>query len=124
MQIFANMTLDDLKTGMIVTTRNGLRYMVLTNYHDELETNTKFIGVRKNGWITSNGFTANLKYPNDSSFDIVKVEVSGLRSRLLNFEDIDANFETIWEEKSVVKCTLAEIESRLGYKVEIVSEEE
>lgn len=122
MQIYQNMTLDDLKTGMIVTVRGGDKYLILKNAPDH--ENIYFIGVRKNGWINSVGYDKNLKYNEDSTFDIVKVEVVRREMYLTHFEDHPEELKVIWEERPAVKLTVAEIEARLGYKIEIVSKEE
>ena len=122
MQIYQNMTLDDLKSGMIVTTRNGFSYLVIRNDSD-------FVGIRSGGWIDiSRDFNADFKYNdpiNDKhTWDIVKVESFDSLSNMINFEHNTKYKSVLWEEPPKVKLTIAEIENRLGYKIEIVSDNE
>lgn len=116
-----HMTLDDLKTGMIITTKSGLEYLVLRNDKD-------FVAVRKGGWISLKDYSSDLTYhtvwDDDHGWDIVKVECFDRWARILDFENNPKDKGVLWNEPDKVKLTLAEIESRLGYKIEIVSEEE
>lgn len=137
MQIFHNMTLDDLKTGMIVTMRNGSKYTVLRDIDVPFQNNKDlFIYVNFNqskcfeyidddlgrGYMRFDTYESNLKHVSNSQWDIVKVERS---SHPYGFMDLtyDRGSRTIiWTEPTAVKLTVAEIEARLGYKVEIVSD--
>lgn len=136
MQIYQNMTLDDLKTGMIVTLRNGSKYIVLRNITYELDGNkdilaytnfdqAKTLGFRDDGcgWMGFNRYKSNLSHVRDKKWDIVRVESpNNYRGMLdLNYSKV-ANL--LWVERPAVKLTVAEIESRLGYKIEIVSDNE
>ena len=99
------MTLNDLKTGMIVTWRNGRKATVLRDtiyFKIPLSTSKSFL-------VTSSGDSwTSLTNPYDC-FD---------------YERNDFHSEVVWEDKPTVKMTVAEIEKKLGYKIEIVSDNE
>lgn len=134
---FTNMTLDDLKTGMIVTLRKGVQYAVMRNTAAE-KPEHKNVFVYTNfdqskvlsfydggcGFMTFDRYNSNLTHVYDSKWDIVKVEIP---KHAYGFMDLTYRVEdrkVIWIEPTAVKLTVAEIENRLGYKIEIVSEEE
>lgn len=121
------MTLNDLKTGMIITWRNGRKATVL---RDTVGFTNMFNG--RNFLVTCSGdeWVKLANYNNDftnrflNTHDIVKVEVPNHPLYCFDYERKDFNSKVIWEEKTAVKMTVAEIEKKLGYKIEIVSEEE
>lgn len=133
----SHMTLDDLKTGMIVTMRNGTQYTVIRNMAtpyqnaDEIFVYTNFNQSERltfnddgRGWMPFDDYHNNFTHKRNKRYDIVRVEIA---NNPFGFMDLKYNvhFRTvIWKEPLAVKLTLAEIEARLGYKIEIVSEEE
>lgn len=123
MQTFANMTLDDLKTGMIVTTRNGNEYLIIRS-NDLSIVNTGIGGFAYNGYTDFHTYRDNMTCKLSRDFDVVKVEQFNSAFCLINFKNHPDKRKLIWKEQNAVKLTVAEIEARLGYKVEIVSEEE
>lgn len=128
------MTLNDLKTGMIVTTRNGYEYTVI---RDHCSTNITGCDVfvrcidNTRGWLNVREYNPDLSFTDkwsdkqeNRAWDIVKVEVC---EHPFGFMDLNYNRDdrkVIWEEPPAKKLTVSEIEKLLGYKVEIVSEEE
>lgn len=120
---FPHMTLNDLKTGMVVTRRDGVELIVFRNCEIGGYIERDFI-------ISVNGYNWDLlKHYNydltnnhgHTNLDIVKVEeATSPRGSMVN----NCNRKVLWKETPAVKLTVAEIEARLGYKIEIVSEEE
>ena len=129
MQIFTNMTLDDLKTGMIITLRNGYEYAVIRDrVADDLTNHDVFVRCigDDRGWMCMGNYNYNLTYKacNDRDWDIVKVERGTHPFQFINLKYRNDDRVLLWKEPDAVKLTVAEIENRLGYKIEIVSEEE
>ena len=123
MQIMQNMTLDDLKTGMIVTRRDGAKRIVFKNTPNIYNKCNDFItDTSGHSWDSlcfyNQDLTNNTGF---KEFDIVKVECPVGAYDLGN---INCKCTVLWKEAPAVKLTVAEIEARLGYKIEIVSEEE
>ena len=109
--IIENFTKADLKDGMVVEYNNGIRKMVLQNgLFDKI------------CYTPIDLFNDNLEYTdNIKSFTIDKIYISKAVS--LNSYFKDDNLELIWE-RPVKKMTIAEIEKELGYKIEIIEEDE
>lgn len=59
----------------------------------------------------------------DRDWDIVKVEVPVHPFGFMTVDYRTYQRTVIWKEAPAVKLTVAEIEARLGYKVEIVSDD-
>ena len=123
------MTLNDLKTGMIVTWRNGRKCIVLrdTPKFGRLQyTNKNFlVSCCDNGWTTLCNYNDDFTNKIFDGYDIVKVEVPDHPCDCFNHERNNFfNGKVVWEENPVVKMTVSEIEKKLGYKIKIVSEEE
>ena len=88
------MILDDLKTGMIVKTRDGDSYMVMRDFLGDISiladiSNNKTIS-RK--WIKMSGYTQDLTCTKVSSLDIMSVYSSDLC-------EIDIPRGLLWERK-------------------------
>lgn len=129
MQMMINMTLDDLKTGMIVTLRNGREFTVIRKMANSWRESNDILVYSTtkgdHGWLLFKDYGKDMRYMSgDNSWDIVKVETP---VHPFGFMDVDyRRYERnlIWKEIPAVRLTRAEIEARLGYKIEIVSEEE
>lgn len=108
-------TLDDLKVGYVVKLRNGKLRMV--SMIDEGE-----IIVDKNGyWDYKRTWGGDLRRPGIEELDIV--EVYGYScSPSCSFYVETKNRRLLWKREEAKKMTVAEIEKKLGYKVEIVAE--
>ena len=125
----SHMTLDDLKTGMIVTMRNGSQFTVIRNMAKPWRGSNDILvygtsrGCR--GWMPFTGYSNNMRYNcGDREWDIVKVEVPSHPFGFMH-TDYESHLRTlIWAETPAVKLTLGEIEERLGYRVEIISKED
>lgn len=113
------MTLKDLRSGMVVETRDGDRYLVLVDgedihmmcgdgalhmgqwevqqlYHDDL--------TRKHGF---------------NDHDIMKVY-----GRVQSFYKVNETKKLLWERKEIKEMTVSEIEDVLGYSVKVVADHE
>ena len=121
------MTKSELKTGMIVTRRDGKRLTVYRNcacsFGHSIH-NDVFVDASDEIWHSMEYYSEDLKnlkgYP---EYDIVKVELVW-HPYDYNKYPFDADrTKVLWERTDPKKkMTVAEIESILGYKVEIVSE--
>lgn len=121
------MTLNDLKTGMIVTCRNGREYTVIRDrVPDTFTSSDLFVRFCENDPSHNrfDEYNNNLTARLNSEFDIVKIEKANHPYAFLNLNYGKHHRVTIWKEEKRKKLTVAEIENLLGYKVEIVSEEE
>jgi hypothetical protein len=119
------MTKSELKTGMVVTRRDGMKLTVYRNcgcsfghtIHNDVIVN----GYSEN-WHPLDNYTEDLLnnkgYP---EYDIVKVELVHHPYDYNRYPFNAERVKTLWERKDVKKMTVAEIESILGYKVEIIS---
>ena len=122
------MTLNDLKTGMIVTWRDGRKCIVL---RDTPEFGKLFDTYRNllvncygKGWTTLSHYNDDFTNKFADFYDIVKVEVPDHPYDCFDYRRNTFNSKVIWEDKTAVKMTVAEIEKKLGYKIEIVSDNE
>ena len=123
------MKLSELKTGMIVTTREGVEYVV---FKDAVCKNPEYCGtvfVNKKcfSWHEIKNFKEDMTYESGwggdyKKYDIVKVEIpSHPYSYMdLNYEEIKR--KVIWEREEIKEVTMAEIEKKFGCKVKIVKE--
>ena len=115
------MNKSDLRTGMIVVTRDGDEYMVMLGAsYAELTSDPFDVIVSKNGWIPLHRYSddLNLKADDMPEFNIVAV-YSPLRAASLWRKDIANNrsWKCIWKrEEPSVEMTVAEIEKKLGIK--------
>lgn len=114
------MTKSELKTGMIVTKRDGSKFMVFENAAIQARNDCNKFLVEIHGRVWSDL----CKYYNEdmtsicaSSFDIMKVELCQNAYDLLN-----PKRETIllWERKEKKRYTYAQLREILGEEFEVV----
>lgn len=121
------MTKSELKTGMIVTRRDGNKLTVYRDCACSFAHHIhKDVIVDASGevWHPLDYFTEDLLnnkgYP---EYDIVKVEVVRHPHDFNKFPHNAKISKVLWERpEPAKKMTVAEVEAILGYKVEIVSE--
>lgn len=110
------MNKTDLKTGMIVTLRNGNKRVVVkdTPFGDGI---TNFNG--KNIWKRLDAYTNDLRdVDGDTQYDVMKVEVPSTKCKMLT--DFTA-LDTVWTRPADVRrMTMAEVMAQLGFAVQIV----
>ena len=118
------MTKADLRTGMIITCRNGTKYVIMKDFYGS---DSGMISVGKDGWSNWNdidNYANDLTYKNDN-WDIVKVEKFKYRSAIAEFmANPKANIalEKIWERSEKKKYTYSQLKETLGEEFEIVKE--
>lgn len=110
------MELKDLKTRMVVETRDGKKYLIINR-------DGKLCGIGMNCYMTLDvGYPhkSNMTWPADSNLDIMKVFKPALGSfnRMLSDER-----NCIWKREEVRKMTVSEICKELGYEVEIARDD-
>ena len=104
---------SELKSGMVVESRNGNRY-VLIEIFGELTL------VRDGGWNYIDNYNEDL---NNSIHDLDIVNVyDGIRA---GFEEITnvSGSRLLWSRYEKKKMTVSQIEKQLGYEIEIVRED-
>ena len=113
------MTLDDLKTGMIVKTREGKYYIIMRDF---IDCGDILAGLSDNNRI-SESWTSLSKYNQDMthselpSLDIVNVYASSVYS-------VDTPTRLLWQSEEYKEVTMKEIEEKFGCKVKIVENKE
>lgn len=110
------MELKDLKTGMVVETRNGTKYLIVNR-------DGKLYGIGTNSYMSLDGkypHKSNMTWPDGSDLDIMKVfkPASGSFNHMLSDER-----NCIWKREKVRKMTVSEICKELGYEVEIARDD-
>lgn len=116
------MTKKDLKSGMTVITRNGNKYLVLTNCGSS--TLQDFCLVNPTGFLRSCGYTDdllnNIGGDEYDQWDIMAVYNDRISA---NTYSMPTNLDPIWKRIEPVRykeMTIAEIEEKLGYPIKIV----
>lgn len=113
------MTLNDLKTGMIVETRNGNSYIVMRNFIDygDILAGLSCNNVISNTWTSLLSYNQDMKHSGVPYLDIVSVYASYPYSA-------DTPTRLLWERNEYQEVTMKEIEEKFGCKVKIVGNEE
>lgn len=120
------MKLSELKTGMIVTTREGIEYVVYRDFacsmidvskHDK---NTDGVFVHgSEGWIPFSDYNEELIATGDfSSFDIIKIEMP---SHPYGFADLDFERDCrtlLWAREDVQKLSTNEVAAMFGLETQ------
>ena len=115
------MTLDDLKTGMIVTIREGIQYMVYKDIKTQFDCGDVIVNLDgSNSWKKLSGYNKNLThvaYPED---DIIKVEETTHPYAFIRTDYQADKRKVLWERKK--KYTYDQLKEKLGEEFEIVKE--
>lgn len=113
------MTLNDLKTGMIVKIRNGEYHIIMRDFIDAgdvlagLSCNNKILGT----WTSLSNYNQDMTHSGVPYLDIVSVYASYPYSA-------DTPTRLLWERNEYKEVTMKEIEEKFGCKVKIVGNEE
>lgn len=112
------MTLNDLKTGMIVKTRNDNSYIVMKDFVDVGDI---LAGISDNENITSSytelsNYEQDLKHNQLPGLDIMSVYTSYLYG-------IDIPKKLLWKREEYREVTMKELEEIFECKVKIVDED-
>ena len=111
------MNKSDLKTGMLVETRDGEIMRVLKN------TSAGDVMVALYGsWTDLNSFGDDFKHKQVSSVDIMKVFSTIYANMLSSYTTSD--YKLLWERKENIEMTVAEIEKKLGIENLKIAKEE
>lgn len=112
------MKLDDLKTGMIVKTRNGNSYIVMRDFIDagDILAGLAYNNVISNTWTSLLSYNQDMTHPTLPNIDIMSVYASSAYST-------DTPTKLLWERKEYKEVTMREIEEMFGCKVKIVEED-
>lgn len=113
------MTLDDLKTGMIVKTREGEYYIIMRDfiYEGDILAGLSYNNVISNTWTSLSGYNQDMTHCALPNLDIVSVYTSPVYS-------VDIPIRLLWERKEYKEVTMQEIEEKFGCKVKIVEDKE
>ena len=116
------MTRSDLRTGVVVTFRNGLKANVYKEFYNG-NGNKDAALTDGNTCICLDGYTKDLTCSWNNAYDIVEIEYPlSVISLCKNPNGSNLATGSIWKRETPKRMTLAEIEAELGYKVEIVEE--
>ena len=118
------MTKSELKTGMVVTTKEGHKYRVYRNIATEYNNvsdkgNDVLVGSLAD-WLRLENYNDNLTHKLYKEYDIMKVELVNHPYDFIKDLDNVKIAETLWERQEVKELTVAEISKLLGYEVKIV----
>ena len=113
------MTLDELKTGMIVETRDGDSYIVMRDFLGDVSI---LAGISDNKtisrqWINMYWYTQDLSCRDVPSLDIMSVYSSYPCG-------IDTKIGLLWKREEYKEVTMSEIEEKFGCKVKIIDDKE
>lgn len=117
------MKLSELKTGMVVTTREGNEYIV---YKDAMcylpsDSGTVFVNSKLHLWHKADeNFTEELTHKNSYAWDVIKVEVVNHPYCYMDLNYNRCERKVLWERQEVKEVTMAEVEAKFGCKVKIV----
>ena len=114
------MTKSELKTGMIVTQRNGYKFMVFENASIFGTTDDNKIIVEINGNVWSNlrdSYHEDMTSNYDSKFDIMKVEKCECITDLLNPK---RKTVLLWQRSEKKRYTYAQLKEILGEEFEVI----
>ena len=119
---------SDLKTGMMVVTRDNGKYMVMLNvgYDATRQTQPPNVIVSENCWMSLSKYSDDLKVCSGyDELDIVEVYAPLITASLWRKDLSDKiDWVCVWKrEEPPVEMTIAEIEEKLGIKnLKIVKE--
>lgn len=115
------MTKSELRTGMVVTLRNGDKYMVFRGIQTNYTNEDVLVHPDANGWIRLGSYNEDMtqKGNQNDSFDIMEVWEADYPLYFMSSNKEDHYF-LIWEREEPKEMTMAEIEAALGYKIKIV----
>lgn len=113
------MTLKDLRSGMVVETRDGDRYLVLVDGED-IHMMCGDGALHMGQWEVRQLYHDDLTRENGfNDHDIMKVY-----GRVQSFYKVNATKNLLWERKEIKEMTVSEIEEVLGYSVKVVADHE
>ena len=124
------MTKSELKTGMVVTYRDGRKAMVFkdcadNNFPTIFREEASMLISEEATWLDLHYINEDLLYTDVYTDDLDIIMVEAAKHPFVLWLPYDQkNYTVIWERNPPKKMTVAEIEAILGYRVEIISEKE
>lgn len=115
------MNKSELRSGDIVKTKEGTKYIVLLKTRD----GDFLINLCDGCFIDLSRYNKDLTHVNFSRLDIVKVcafKYAGDNLRQHGLTSLTAGFKWTWERDDKKEMTIQEIEKELGYSIKIVKE--
>lgn len=109
-----DMRLSDLRTGMVVETRNGSRYLVL-----QVEEGILFMGAQGFNYIKS---WAEPKHEEDMTCEDDDTTIMKVFKPVSAFQQVKETTNLLWERPQEQELTIREISERLGYAVKVVAD--
>lgn len=117
------MTLSDLKTGMIITLRNGVEYIVFSDTVDtSVSCDSEMIFTNGDVWCSANKYSENMKNKYSKNLDIIKVESPEFTLGFINLNHFRETRKTLWERQEIKEMTVTDVEKLVGCRVKIVGE--
>ena len=117
------MTKSDLRTGMTVVLRCGIKMNVYKNVHSDYWNDSDLLTDGRT-WLSLIDYTQEMKCLCNDDYDIVRVElIINTVDICRNPNDFVSSTELVWKREDPKRMTLAEIEAALGYEIEIIAEE-
>ena len=116
------MTKKDLKSGMTVVTRNGNKYLVLTNCISF--TLQDFCLVGPTGFLESCGYTDDLLNKDSDNYDEWDIMEVYNDKILATTYSMPTFSDPIWKRIEPIECkemTIDDIEKALGYPIKIIN---
>lgn len=114
-----------LKTGMIITTRNGLEYVVFIDTVFQFDNKDKdiIVNVEKKIWNKLSNYTDDLRYiTGDRSLDIVKIEIPYYPYCFMDIYIYKKDRVVLWEREETIEMTMEDLKKHFGCKVVIIED--
>ena len=122
---------SELKTGMIVTIRDGIEYVVFKDFdYEKLNVLTPeryeegcICNEKRNLWTGLCYYAEDLTYCGSISgngCDIMKVEMPNHPFGFMNLDREERRL--LWKREEIKEVTMAEVEAMFGCKVKIINE--
>lgn len=117
------MTKADLKTGYLVTTRNGKQYVVYLGAETSYFSGDCIVdGNKEANWLKLDNYNEDLTFKSGKHHDIMKVEKQYHPYDLLTINYCEKDRKLLWEREEVKEMTMSEIEKLVGCKVKIINQ--
>lgn len=120
---------SELKTGMIVETREGKEYVVFidvckTRYVSENYNGNDSVLVNNNIWLSLDDYEDNMLHSGkNNSFDIIKVYIPNHPYSFIDTSYEKSQRNLIWKRIEEAKeMTMEELEKHFGCKIKIVKD--
>lgn len=111
-------TKKDLRTGDIVITRNGWKYMIMLNGSDGRKKWDYLCNMKRDSKEDFDRYCDNMKHKYNNDWDIMEVYRPGCFNRPWEY-DIDCA-TPIYTREEVKEMTVEEISKALGYEVKVI----